>query len=184
MFLFPSAHYVIGCILFVSSAFAFVCVFVSCFLFVRLLCVRSWRRCPLLATFLSVPYCLLSLFLFFLRSCSRLDLVWFGSVSLVTTAGFVADHLNLEINNNLRGHYSISIHCLPNMLKGFRCVQILSCFFFVSWAMSLFQVSCTIAVLFLYGESIMYVFLPNADDVFLPCDHELDFFTPGYVRIQ
>ena len=32
--------------------------------------------------------------LFFLRTCSRFDLVWFGSVYLVTsTAGFVADHL-------------------------------------------------------------------------------------------
>ena len=39
--------------------------------------VPSWRRCPLLATFLSVFFCLLSLFFLLLRTCSRFDLVWF-----------------------------------------------------------------------------------------------------------
>ena len=47
------------------------------------------RRCPLLATFLSVLFCLLSL----LISERFSGLVWFGSVYLVTTAGFVADQL-------------------------------------------------------------------------------------------
>ena len=32
---------------------------------------------------------------------------------------------------------------------------------------------CTIVVLFLYGEYVVRSFLP--DDVFLPCDHGLDF---------
>ena len=47
------------------------------------------RRCPLLATFLSVLFCLLSL----LISERFSGLIWFGSVYLVTTAGFVADQL-------------------------------------------------------------------------------------------
>ena len=47
------------------------------------------RRCPLLATFLSVVFCLLSL-LFSERVPGSF---WFGSVYLVTTAGFVADQL-------------------------------------------------------------------------------------------
>ena len=47
------------------------------------------RRCSLLATFLSVLFCLLSLFI-----SERIpDLIWFGPVYLVTTAGFVADQL-------------------------------------------------------------------------------------------
>ena len=52
-----------GCLLFASYVFAFVCVFVD-FLFIFILClfcVPSWRRCPLLTTFLSVSFCLLSL---------------------------------------------------------------------------------------------------------------------------
>ena len=44
------------------------------------------RRCPLLATFF---FCLLSL----LISERIPGLIWFGSVYLVTTAGFVADQL-------------------------------------------------------------------------------------------
>ena len=47
------------------------------------------RQCPLLATFLSVFFCLLSL----LISEEIPGLIWFGSVYLVTTAGFVADQL-------------------------------------------------------------------------------------------
>ena len=47
------------------------------------------RRCPLLATFLPVIFCLLSL----LISERFSGLVSFGSVYLVTTAGFVADQL-------------------------------------------------------------------------------------------
>ena len=47
------------------------------------------RRCPLLATFLSVLFCLLSL----LISERVSGLISFGSVCLVTTAGIVADQL-------------------------------------------------------------------------------------------
>ena len=47
------------------------------------------RRCPLLASFLSVLFCLLSLLVS--ERCS--GLISFGSVYLVTTAGFVADQL-------------------------------------------------------------------------------------------
>ena len=47
------------------------------------------RLCPLLATFLSVLFCLLSLFI----SERFSGLISFGSVYLVTTAGFVADQL-------------------------------------------------------------------------------------------
>ena len=46
------------------------------------------RRFPLLATFLSVLFWLLSL----LISERIPGLIWFGSVYLVTTAGFVADN--------------------------------------------------------------------------------------------
>ena len=56
----------------------FVCVF---FFF----CLSQ----ALLATFLSVLFCLLSL----LISERISGLIWFGSVYLVTTAGFVADQL-------------------------------------------------------------------------------------------
>ena len=47
------------------------------------------RRCPLLSIFLSVLFCLLSL----LISERIPDLIKFGSVYLVTTAGLVADQL-------------------------------------------------------------------------------------------
>ena len=76
---FPA--FLCGCLQFVST----VCVIL--FVFSIFFCLS--RRCPLLATFLSVLFCLLSL----LISGFRFDLVWFGSVYLVTTAGFVADQL-------------------------------------------------------------------------------------------
>ena len=53
------------------------------------LCAPSWRRCPLLGNSLSVVFCLLSL----LFSERVPGLIWFGSVYLMTTAGFVADQL-------------------------------------------------------------------------------------------
>ena len=69
---------------------AFLC---GCLLFVSPLCFFYFfclsRRCPLLATFLSVLFCLLSL----LISERFSGLILFGSVYLVTTAGFVADQL-------------------------------------------------------------------------------------------
>ena len=47
------------------------------------------RRCPLLATFLSVLFRILSLLV-----AERIPgLIWFGSVYLVTTAIFAADQL-------------------------------------------------------------------------------------------
>ena len=57
-----------------------VCFFCLCF------CLCFLSR-PLLATFLSVLFCLLSLLI---SECIP-GLIWFGSVYLVTTAGFVAD---------------------------------------------------------------------------------------------
>ena len=69
---------------------AFLC---GCLEFVSTVCVFYFfclsRRCPLLPTFLSVLFCLLSL----LVSERFSGLIWFGSVYLVTTAGFVADQL-------------------------------------------------------------------------------------------
>ena len=55
---------------------------------------------------------------------------------------------------------------------------------FVYLEMSLFpSILCTIAVLSLNGECVVRSFLPGG--IFLPCDHELDFFTSAYyVRIQ
>ena len=41
---------------------------------------------------------------------------------------------------------------------------------------------CTISAFSLYGEYVVRSFPPNS--VFLPCDHELDFLTSGYVRTQ
>ena len=41
---------------------------------------------------------------------------------------------------------------------------------------------CTISAFTLYGEYVVRFFLP--DGVFLSCDHELDFLTSAYVRIQ
>ena len=61
-----------------------LCDFVCVFYF---FCLS--RRCPLLATFLSGLFCLLSL----LISKRISGLIWFGSVYLVTTAGFIADQL-------------------------------------------------------------------------------------------
>ena len=50
----------------------------------------------------------------------------------------------------------------------------LFCFVFVFMEMSLFpSIFCTIAVFSLYGQDVVRFFLPN--DVFLPCDHGLDF---------
>ena len=67
---------------------AFLC---GCLQFVSTVCVIYFvclsRRCPLLATFLSVLFCLLSL----LISERFSSLISFDSVYLVTTAGFVAD---------------------------------------------------------------------------------------------
>ena len=56
----------------------------------RISCDHGWIRSgPLLTTFLSVLFCLLSL----LISKRISDSIWFGSVYLVTTAEFVADQL-------------------------------------------------------------------------------------------
>ena len=80
--------------MFVSSVFAFVCVFccssVLILIFVSFVSIPALRQCPLLATFLSVVFCLLSLLFF---SGRIPGLIWFGSVYLVTRAGFVADQL-------------------------------------------------------------------------------------------
>ena len=60
-----------------------------CFYFLYFLFSCLSRRCPLLTTFLSVIFCLLSLLI-----SGRIPvLIWFDSVYLVTTAGFVADQL-------------------------------------------------------------------------------------------
>ena len=76
---FPA--FLCGCLWFVST----VCVIL--FVFSFLFCLL--RRCPFLATFLSVLLCRLSL----LISERIFGLIWFVSVYLVTTAGFVADQL-------------------------------------------------------------------------------------------
>ena len=77
--------------LFLLFVFLFVFVFlVDLFsFFVSFVSLPAWRRCTLLATFLSVVFCLLPL----LFSERVPGLVWLGSVYLVTTAGFVADQL-------------------------------------------------------------------------------------------
>ena len=79
----PLRSVLCGCLLFVSYN---VCAAEVCFL-----CFLLMRRCPLLATFVSVPFCLLSL----LFSERIPGLIWFGSVYLVMTAGFVPDQLIL-----------------------------------------------------------------------------------------
>ena len=66
-----------SCLHFVST----VCVILFVF---SLVCCRS-RRCPLQATFLFVLFCLLSL----LISERISGWIWFGSVYLVTTAGWI-----------------------------------------------------------------------------------------------
>ena len=68
-----------------SSLFLLFVWFCLCFLFFLFIATMSF----LLATFLSVLFCLLSL----LISERISGLIWFGSVNLVTTAGFVADQL-------------------------------------------------------------------------------------------
>ena len=71
--------------------FVFVFVFLVDMHFIfYLLCVPSWRRCPWLATSLSVFFCLLSSPFF---SEHVHGLIWFGSVYFVTTAEIVADVL-------------------------------------------------------------------------------------------
>ena len=65
------------------------------------------RRCPLLATFLSVLFCVLSL----LISERFSGLIWFGSVYLVTTAGFVADQLMCDKHCILYITYSCLFKC-------------------------------------------------------------------------
>ena len=78
VFLPYAYHVAVSCLCFFSCFFSFI---------VGLFCVPPWRRCPLLATFLPVSFCLLSLL--FSLECV-FGLIWFGSVYLVTTAGFVA----------------------------------------------------------------------------------------------
>ena len=65
MFFSPYAYYVAAFCYFplflILSVFLFLVFF--CFNFLIFVsCVPSWRRCPLLATFLPVSFCLLSLF--------------------------------------------------------------------------------------------------------------------------
>ena len=49
--------------------------------------------------------------------------------------------------------------------------------------MSLFpNIVCIVAVFSLYGEDV--VRFSFSGGIYLPCDHELDFFTPAYVRSQ
>ena len=68
---------------------SFVCSVIF-FFYLCLLCIPSCVRCPLLATFLSLSFCLFSLIVFSERVPG---LIWFGFVYLVATAGFVADQL-------------------------------------------------------------------------------------------
>ena len=82
-----------GCLSCVACRGAFyVVAFYLVLLFVLLFAFYvscSSRRCPLLATFLSVLFCPLSL-----TFSERIPgLIWFGSVYLVTTAGFKVDQL-------------------------------------------------------------------------------------------
>ena len=61
-------------------------------------------------------------------------------------------------------HSQLSSNCLCNVLF---------CFFFVSWQVSLFSKYFVPLPFHLCMESTLHVFLP--DGVFLPCSHELDF---------
>ena len=71
------------CFLFLADLFLFFVSYVS---------LPAWRRCPLLATSsLYAVFCLCSLLFFSERILP--GLVWFDSVYIVTTAGFVADQL-------------------------------------------------------------------------------------------
>ena len=99
MFFLPDAYYVV-CLLFVSSVFAFVCFFVFlclCFFvfFVGVFCLLSSVILPgddVFCWLVSCPFasvCFLCFFFFGRVS----GLIWFVSVDLVTTAGFVADQL-------------------------------------------------------------------------------------------
>ena len=101
----PSLRFLCGCLQVVSN----VCVFLFVFFILS-------RRCPLLATFLSVVFCLLSL----LTSDSRFDLVWFriscdhgwirsGSVNVrktttKTTTTTCRDKLPAPIQDHLTYH--------------------------------------------------------------------------------
>ena len=89
--LLRSLRYVVAfCLFLLLVLFLCFCVSLIYFYFYFcLLCAPSWRRCPLLGNSLSVVFCLLSL----LFSERVSGLIWFGSVYLVTTAGFVADQL-------------------------------------------------------------------------------------------
>ena len=88
MFFLPYAYHVVVFCLSLLFILLFVFLFLVYFLFfVSLLC-PSLATMSLLATFLPVFFCLLSIFL---KSGYVPGSVWFGSIYLVTTARFVAD---------------------------------------------------------------------------------------------
>ena len=78
--LLPCVAYRRGCFYCPTRIMLLYFVWLLCFC---VCCVHSWQRCPfLLATFLSVSFCLLFSQLFF--SARVPSLIWFGPIYLVT----------------------------------------------------------------------------------------------------
>ena len=76
LFRSPLRNVLCTCLLFVSSVCVFRFLLIYSYFFVSSVSLHAWQRCPLLVTFLSAVFCLLSL-LFFERI---LGLIWVGSV--------------------------------------------------------------------------------------------------------
>ena len=89
MFFLPYVRVLCGWLLFGSIVFAFVCVFVSCCLFV-FISSASLPGDDIFCWLLSSPFPSVCFPCFFFSECVPV-LIWFGSVYLGTTARFIMD---------------------------------------------------------------------------------------------
>ena len=107
-----SPAFLCGWLQFVST----VCVFLFMFSILS-------RRCPLLAT--SCP----SFSVCFPCSSPIPGLIWFGSVYLVTTAGFVADQFMWENNNNNNSNTTFCCTAVPPIIMWYnkQLIRLLFC---------------------------------------------------------
>ena len=96
-----------GCILFVS--FAIVCLFVFC---LYLLSLVSLPGDDFFASYFSHPLIISVCFLFFFSYDRVPDLDWFGSVYLVTKAGFVADQSMRDKTSTATSFFLVFVRCL------------------------------------------------------------------------
>ena len=89
---FLAVRVLCGCLLFVSSVFTFVCVFIPCLFILFYVSSVSLPGDDVVCWLISCPFPYVCFPSFFFSEHVP-GLIWFGSVYLATTAGFIADHL-------------------------------------------------------------------------------------------